>query len=273
MPAIGVDGSNEKPMRRASNHRIIVLLLCLAVAPLGWATPVTLSDACLVEGSLAHGGIQPDYLIWEGDPRLSAFLAKAQSIGQQPWDVAAKIRAVKDLVREALPETSYTNRAYTKLLENHRQANSPVPLGAYIEVGAGVCRENAMLTHLALGRAGIANQYYYAQVETQVRRAPAGRGAGLWGRFRNTVERLWRPTTSRVEDHAFVIPGDPRREPIVDSYNRLFDGRLLLDVQKGASAGPSSRVRVNEVLQFPRITALDPGTVRKVWRSAQRVKR
>ena len=104
-----------------------------------------------------------------------------------------------------LTDGDYDAPAYLKLLADNRSQRTNITLGDYLTGGAGVCRENALLTHLSLLEAGCDSEYLYCS---------ASQGAGR-------------------EDHAVALVRDEDdRQVVVDSYNRNFHGFFLDDLTK-----------------------------------------
>lgn len=194
----------------------------------------------LVEGSTSRRGIQPDYLISPKDRGLSHLFRQAERIGRSELDYWQKVAKVRDLVASALPDGEYDDPTYLELVARYRQRNKPIPLGAYFEAGAGVCREHYLALHLALTHAGIDNEAVYAKV-------------------------AYAKKVKVHEDHGFVVLTGKGRGITVDSYNPLFDGLELstLKSKKGAGArtpvAPSARRqfrgvrRVMRVHRFPKV--------------------
>lgn len=230
----------------------IALIGALGACPLAAsANPfnLDLQATVLVEGSTRHKGIQPDYLISPDDPSLARLFRQAREIGRTERDYWKKVAKVRDLVAWTMPSRDYDDPNYLELVGRYRKRKQAVPLGAYVEAGAGVCREHYLLLHLALKHAGIDNEAVYAKVTYDKN-----------GKVR--------------EDHGFVVLTGKGRGITVDSFNPLFDGlRLsLLTTKKGANVrselAPSARRplngarRVMKVHRFP--------CIRSVGRSARR---
>lgn len=184
---------------------------------------VDLSHGAIVQGSVSHGGGQPDFVIDMNDPDLSAFLKQVRyavwrspmilflkMIGQNEIVRTKTIEVVTALIRKALPERSGRSETYMRVLEEHRLAGLDISLGSYLRCAAGVCRENALLTHLALKAVGIQNHYVYIKVG-----------------YSHTFE-----------DHAVVVIQDKNHERwIVDPYNMFFHGRNFDDLVNMESRG------------------------------------
>lgn len=166
--------------------------------------PVDLVHGALLEGSVTHGGLQPHYLIDLKDRRLKPLLNKSRKIGQTAktdWD---KIGQVVKTVKRALPNGEYDNPVYLNLLSKYRESGKPIPIGEYLKNRVGVCRENAIATHLALKAAGVESRYLYVKAQQ--------------GQDR--------------EDHAVVVVKQGGETWVVDSYNSNFNGYRLKDILK-----------------------------------------
>lgn len=174
--------------------------------------PVELFHGSILEGSIDHGGIQPHYIVDLEDPRIAALMKQARGIRDQGLDFHERCAAVRTLVDDVLSGKKYDEPAYLSLLKNARKGRKNVTPGDYIDVKAGVCREHAMLTHLALREAGVETRYLYVKVKD--------------------------PSGKETEDHAVALAfdaggyeawgqGDPSKAWIVDAYNPMFDGRRL----------------------------------------------
>lgn len=176
--------------------------------------PVRLNHGAVIEGSVDFGGLQPNYVIDLQHPRLAALLAAARGLRGKDW--ADRVQGVVALVQKTLTEGAYDAPSYLKLLSEHRNQRINITLGDYLMGGAGVCRENALLTHLALLEANVDSEYLYCQ---------AAQGG-------------------RAEDHAVALAvDDAGRKFVVDSYNRNFHGFLLDDTLKpGGTAARDKRL-------------------------------
>ncbi len=200
---------------------------------------VDLPRGSYVEGSTKFGGIQPDYKIAD-DPDLDRFLAQVQKAVSQSKKIklfewlhlknkvrAEKIAIVTDLVRAALPHYQYRSEPYLDVVEKYRREGIDINLGSYLQCKAGVCRENALLTHFALKAVGVANKVGYVHAT------------------RDSVAS---------EDHAIVVIEKKGEQIIVDPYNDYFHGRKLSEAM--ARATPARIVRINSypVYWIPRRT-------------------
>lgn len=159
----------------------------------------------IVEGSVAHGGLQPNYIIDTESPLLRTYLSHAASLKTLPPN--ERISAVIDYIRhEVILDRDQEGAKYMSLMAKYRERGLNIPLSAYVEAQVGVCREHAMLLHLALKEAGIASRYAYGRV-------------GF----------LHYPAV----DHAFVvITAKGGTQYIVDAYNLNLNGRKLSDVTR-----------------------------------------
>jgi len=177
---------------------------------------VRLNHGSVVEGSVDFGGLQPNYVIDLKHPRLQKLLAEARALDAPGTSLRAKVNGVVALVQRTLTEGAYDAPAYLKLLADNRHQRTNITLGDYLAHGAGVCRENALLTHLSLLEAGCTSEYLYCN---------ANQGA-------------------HSEDHAVaLVTDDSGRQIVVDSYNRNFHGFFLDDLRRpGGSAASDKRL-------------------------------
>lgn len=195
---------------------------------------VRLNHGAVVEGSVDFGGLQPNYVIDLQHPRLAALLTAARGLRGKDWH--ERIHGVVALVQKTLTDGAYDAPAYLKLMSEHRSKRINITLGDYLMGGAGVCRENALLTHLALLEADVDSEYLYCH---------AAQGG-------------------RAEDHAVALAVDDRgRKVVVDSYNRNFHGFFLDDLLRpggsqardkrlmGSTSGPSMYGCTLSVAPYP----------------------
>ncbi len=226
---------------------LLVTVMTLSLATFSLANPVaasrfqvSLTQRTIVEGSAAHGGIQPNYVIdLETDEDLRRIMRLADQIRRRAMPSRERIRAVRDMVTAAMPRRAYDDPKYLALTAKYRSANQPIPLGQYLKAKAGVCREHSLVLHLALQRAGVANDVVYASV----RQGSAG----------------------RAEDHGFVVLTEGEDQGItVDSYNNLFDGIALSELSSARGVtmprmrGHRARTevyprRVVRIREYPRV--------------------
>lgn len=176
---------------------------------------VDLYDGSYVQGSKSFGGIQPDYRIDLTDPDLVKFIKQVKraitlsykiqilnAIGKKEAARTKTIELVSALVHEALPLGEYDSAPYLEVLKEHRLKDIDISLGSYLKCGAGVCRENALITHVTLKAVGIENKYVYAFVQQG----------------------------QQTEDHAFVVVQDQNGRWVVDPYNSNFHGQNFDDL-------------------------------------------
>jgi hypothetical protein len=172
---------------------------------------VRLGHGSVIEGSDHIGGIQVPYVIDMQHPALQPLFKTARSIGADPdlnvWD---KIETLQAMVHAVLVDGSYDGPEYVKMLSDMRRLGHNVSIGDYVEKHCGVCRENAILTHLLLQEAGIDSLYFYGKAKAHY---PDG--------------------DLQEEDHAINLIKQDDKLWIVDSYNRNFNGRALKDVARG----------------------------------------
>ena len=159
-----------------------------------------------MEGSLKHGGLQPDYILDTWSPEWKPLLSFAHDVGISTQTYWNKIDLVLEYVtNKVLPGSFYDNAAYMRVLDEYRQKKQDVPLSRYIAAQAGVCREYALITHMLLQTAGIPNRLVYA------------------------TERIG---GDELEDHAFVLVDHDGEQWVVDAYLDDFNGYRLKDLLK-----------------------------------------
>ncbi|HCM38920.1 MAG: hypothetical protein A2Z97_01105 [Bdellovibrionales bacterium GWB1_52_6] len=205
-------------------------------------------DGSVMEGSLGHGGFQPDYIIDKNHPALAPLWDHARNVKSLPQE--DKIRSIVQFIRTVLlPNRNYEDKDYLRTLKQFRELKREIPLGEYAVAKAGVCREYALLTHLALKEAGVPNQYVYAKVNT----------GGL------------------IEDHAFTVIKDKGQLITVDSYELDYSGRLLKDLMNpggitdksyrapwGRAKSGNYTVAVLDLHEFPKVFSLAPEAVPEI---------
>jgi hypothetical protein len=181
---------------------------------------VRLNHGAVIEGSVDFGGLQPNYVIDLKHPRLQRLLGAARSLNAPTLSFEHRIREVVDLVQRTLTQGAYDAPGYLHLLNTNRSTRTNITLGDYLTQGVGVCRENALLTHLALLEAGVDSEYLYCSA-TQ---------GGI------------------AEDHAVALAVDEQgRKVVVDSYNRNFHGFFLDDLLRaGGSQATDQRLRARK---------------------------
>ncbi len=194
-----------------------------------------------VEGSIKQEGAQPHFVTdFHTSPKLAPLRDFARGLKEANVPQEEKIgRIVEFIQRKALVGKSYGDRKYNQLLAQYRNAGKDIPLSAYMDCKAGVCRENALYTHFALKEAGVDNLYVYANVKQ-----------------RNRI--LGRALTEQNEDHAFVIVKHKGDDYIVDSYNENFHGYSFSQL-KDPALTPSTKLKRAEYAGSP-----DPFTFRAV---------
>lgn len=159
-------------------------------------------NGALMEGSVGFGGTQPDYVVDMSSPALQKLWKDCQQIrvsGMGKWE---KVATVVRMIRAALPHGDYDSAPYLKLIDGHRAAGTDVEIGEYVACRAGVCRENAILTHLALKEAGVPNKHVYVKTEIIYEGQTKG----------------------KIENHGFVVIQDGGKRWVADSYWAQFNG-------------------------------------------------
>ncbi|MCB9024777.1 MAG: hypothetical protein H6625_00535 [Bdellovibrionaceae bacterium] len=182
---------------------LFVLFLVLSVQALGEVYFRKVQAGDRVEGSVRYGGLQPDYLI---DSENSIFYELWNFADQirhnDSLSIPHKVNLIIQQVRQVFSKHhEFNDETYLSLLKEYREKNTEIPLSKYIACGAGVCRENALLLHLTLERAGIPNLHVYAQVVV-----------------------LYADTIPLPEDHGFVVFDFQNEKWIADSYYKQFNG-------------------------------------------------
>jgi hypothetical protein len=170
-----------------------------------------------VDGSSRYGGTQPDYVISDRDPYLMEFFKYVEHEVElnKAKTLPAVVKVVKAIIREKVfLHREYNNPLYTELNKIYVKSGARVPVGEYIKISAGVCREHALLLHLALNHLSIPNFFSYARVKN----------FGI------------------IEDHAFVVVNFEGKSWIADAYNDAFDGRLLSDAKNNRFTNPMSQL-------------------------------
>jgi len=174
--------------------------------------PVKLGHGAVIEGSVETGGIQPHYVIDTNHPSLKELLTQARALAGEKLDFWERVDHVVALVRQTLRRKAYRSPPYLRLLKEARTHNANVSLGDYVASACGVCREHALLTHLALLEAGVDCRYMYA-------RATQG---------------------DLSEDHAVVLVRHGGETWVVDAYNRNFHGARIQDLLEPGGSSPSA---------------------------------
>lgn len=216
-----------------ASFRFIALLLLLALPLAGWCGPkneadyekaaglVDIPDGSYVEGSYRQGGVQPDYHIDYSHPEIKRLLAHARKVAREEPSYWDRVRRLLDYIRSwHLPNRDYESPNYVKLNKKYKKKGADVSLGEYSACRSGVCRENALLLHVALKEAGVPNYHAYAQI----RRA---------SKFHNY---------DLVEDHGFVVAEHSGKHYVLDSYYVGFNGYLLEDLMSKEGITPKSEM-------------------------------
>jgi hypothetical protein len=200
-------------------------------------------DHSVVEGSLKTGGTQPDYIIDTNAPELQPLLKYARQIKSQKLDYWVKInKIIKFIYKKTLTKFDYNDKSYQDLIKSYKSASKDIPISRYASCSAGVCRENAILTHLALKEAGIPKKHVYAQIQ-RISKSEA---------------------VDVIEDHAFTVVEHKGKKWVVDSYYWGFNGYLLDDllrpegITKDSLKSPIAYVapgfrRIIKINSFPEI--------------------
>jgi hypothetical protein len=156
-----------------------------------------------VEGSSRVGGLQPDYFLDTESKEFSAIWNYADQVGtNQKLTLVQKVELIVTKVRDVFSEHhSYNDPVYVELMKKYKESGQSIPLSKYVSCGAGVCRENALLLHFALKKAGIPNHFVYAKVLID-----------------------YGSSALTPEDHAFVVFEFENERWIADSYYKQFNG-------------------------------------------------
>ncbi|MBI4424903.1 MAG: hypothetical protein HY554_14320 [Elusimicrobia bacterium] len=189
-----------------------------------------------VEGSLRAGGTQPDYVVDLDSPEFQPLLRFARGQRDSRASYWEKIRLLLDYIRgQVLVGRDYHEPRYVELVARYRGLEQDVPLSRYIGVSAGVCREYALITHLALKAAGIPNRHVYALIHH------AKNGSYL------------------LEDHGFTVVRHDGEEWVVDAYFDSFNGYRLSDLRGPDGIGPNSPYApiARQVPDFRRIVQIN----------------
>lgn len=204
--------------------------------------PIDIPNGSFVEGSSRFGGIQPDYYIDIHSPEFAPLLKKAGELRESNLPLWDKVNELSNTIREkVLPKRDYHDPSYRALLSETLSKKQDVPLSKYVNVGAGVCRENAFLLHLLLKEAGIPNKFVYAHVQV----------------INNGIKR--------AEDHAFTVVNYQNELWIADSYNRWFHGYKFSDVMSQNGIGPESDALPTAMRASVRRKILKLNNYPKVW--------
>lgn len=166
-------------------------------------------NGAIVEGSVRYSGLQPDYILDTDSAEFNELWVWADEIRtNKSLSVVEKVNILINRVRNALSEhRTYTDPVYIDLLNEYRKKAQPIPLSQYIARRVGVCRENALLLHLVLKRAGIPNSHVYAKTDVTYSDGQVPLPEGHPG-----------------FDHAFVVFTYKGERWIADSYFTQFNG-------------------------------------------------
>lgn len=176
----------------------------------------------VVEGSTAHGGIQPDYIISKSDPYLRKMILDMEQLKRRLESQSnysrlstndqqkIKIKQLHSYFADEMLFRDYNSPKYLKINAAYKHNKEDIPLGEYLRIRSGVCREHALLSHLALKALGVPNKYVYGVAQVG----------------------------SRSEDHAFVVVIQQNKNVIVDvshsrqkSFRVNFSGRNQMFLQ------------------------------------------
>lgn len=189
-----------------TSFRCLLLVAQLAMALPAKAIEADIPAGAIVEGSSKFQGLQPDYLVDFKAQEFDQLRHFSKEIAKKNIPIWEKVNAITQFIRkQLLPRGAYNDPEYLLLMKKYLAADAMVPLSAYVSCGAGVCRENAMIVHLALKEAGIENKFVYAKVQ-------------------QTVFELGKKVSETIEDHAFNVVTIEGKKWIVDSYNENFHG-------------------------------------------------
>lgn len=215
---------------KGSAFGVLLLWSCLAVIEPVWTAPkdpwnyailrggmIDIAPGSYVEGSLRAGGTQPDYFVDLYSPEFGPLLRFARQMRDSRiayWDRISRL--LTHIREDVLRGKDYDDPRYVELVRHHRELDQDVPLSRYIGVSAGVCREYALITHLALKAAGIPNQHVYATIH------------------HSKNGRIF------LEDHGFTVIRHEGEEWVVDAYFDSFNGFRLSDLQSPDGIEPHS---------------------------------
>jgi len=205
-------------------------------------SPVKLTDGSIVEGSIGHGGVQPHYVIDLQAPAMKTFLARAREIGQSDLPFWQKIARIASHSRQAMIEGwEYDSPKYLQLLEIFRKAEKNIPLHVFVENLSGVCREQAMLLHLALEAGGFDSRYLYVHSYED-------------GRY--------------VEDHAIALVKYQGEDWVADSRSQEYSGRRWADVSRAGGIQPGDTVVATHLPPYrfdPSDTRFETASYPRIW--------
>lgn len=176
---------------------------------------VDIPNGSYVQGSADHGGIQPDYQIDYNSPEFDSLKEYARLLKEKNYPLFKKVEWLQHFInQEVIRNKSYNDPKYIDLVTRYRRQRLNIPLSQYRICSSGVCREHALVFHMALKEAGIENFHVYAKV------------------FQG----------DRIEDHAFNVIRHEGEDWVVDCYNRYFNGFRLKDLMDGNNTNVKSAI-------------------------------
>lgn len=180
----------------------------------------------IVEGSVNYGGIQPHYIIDYDDKAFTPLRSYAQGLKDE-FDVSKRIELLKQYITShVLIHKEYEAPAYVKLVAQYKKAGKNIPLSSYLKGKAGVCREHALIFHMALKDAGIKNTYLYSRV------------------FQG----------SRFEDHATNVINMNGEMRVFDIYNSNFHNKPLNTLlEPGGMKVGSYAIGIDVINEYPAV--------------------
>ena len=180
----------------------------------------------IVEGSVNYGGMQPHYIIDYDNEAFKPLRTYAQNLKGE-LDVSKKIEMLRDYVTtNVLVHKDYDAKAYLAITSKYKKAGKNIPLSSYLKGKAGVCREHALIFHMALKDAGVKNSYLYARV------------------FQN-----W-----SSEDHALNVVNINGEMRVVDIYNSNFHNQPLNQLlEPGGKNNRGAKVGIHIVNEYPAV--------------------
>ncbi len=201
----------------------------------------------VVEGSARKGGIQPDYLIDVDSPEFGPLWSFCKKLkGDTQKNTPQKVALILTEVRKIFANHhQYDDPVYRNLIKQYRDKGEAIPLSKYVVCGAGVCRENALIMHFALEKAGIPNHHVYLDI---VERYADGR--------------------LLTGDHGFVVFEYNKERWIADSYFKHYNGYSFDELLEnmGDLKVPTRKLffaeyraeprAILKVHSFPRVTVL-----------------
>lgn len=165
-------------------------------------------NGAIVEGSVGHGGLQPNYIIDTETNAMRKVLDFASSLKLFPQSDRIRV-LIKYIRNKTMIDRRQTGEPYLDLLAQYRRQGQNIPLSSYLETQVGVCREHALLLHLALKEAGVPSRFVYGSVKV-----------------------IGEPL-----DHAFVVViAEDGTKYIADAYNLYLNGRKLNDLTRAGGS-------------------------------------